>query len=178
MNILLLKDVPNLGLAGQVKNVTEGYARNFLFPKKLAKAANAKDVENFKVVAKRTEHDTAIAGSRLAVLADQIRNMHATIEKKVHDDNKLYGSVSAEEVYELLKGKGLSINKKQIEFNKAIRATGEHKVIIKLSSKVKPELTLKVVATKGANSPKEANSSKEAKTPKVDTSEEVSTSKA
>lgn len=148
MEVLLLKDIKSLGLAGQVKKVSEGYARNYLFPRKLAKVANAAEVVRFQSTVKKMEVDVATAGSRLANLAHQIKNLHITIAKKIHDDNKLYGAVNAEEIVEALKNKGITTNKKQIEFSKTIRTAGEHSVIIKLSSKVKPELTLKVVATK------------------------------
>ncbi|MCK4265135.1 50S ribosomal protein L9 [Candidatus Babeliales bacterium] len=148
MEVLLLKDVPSLGFAGQVKKVSEGYARNFLFPQKIAIFATKQDIENFKKAVKRSEVDTSIAGSRVAALASQIKNIHLVLKKKAHDEDKLYGSVSTEEVANLLKEKGIQINKKQIEFNKTVRTTGEHKVFIKLTSKVKPELILKVVGSK------------------------------
>ncbi len=148
MNVLLLKDVINIGLAGQIKKVSEGYARNFLFPKKLAVIAKPDDIERFQTAVKKADVDVAVLGSRVAALAQQIKSMHLTLKKRIHDDEKLYGSVNADEIVDLLKEKGIQINKKQIEFEKTIRSAGEHKFIIKLTSKVKPEVSLKVIGTK------------------------------
>jgi large subunit ribosomal protein L9 len=86
-----------------------------------------------------------VLSSKAALLAERIRNMVVKIKKRAHDDGKLYGSVGADEVVALLKEKDVVINKKQVEFPKHIKHTGEHKVVIKLSSKLKPELTVKVV---------------------------------
>lgn len=144
MEVLLLKDISNLGLAGQVKKVTEGYARNFLFPNKLAVVANAADVERFKKNIVQKEVDVQVAGSRVAILADQIKNITLILKKKSNDKGKLYGAVGPEDVLELLAQKHVNVEKKQVEFTKSIRTTGEYEVIIRLTSKLKPALKLKV----------------------------------
>ena len=82
------------------------------------------------------------------MVAERIKSMHVSIKERVHDDGKLYGAVSADEIVDLLKAKDISINRKQVEFDKSIKAIGEHKVTIRLSSKLKPQLTVKVEAAK------------------------------
>lgn len=144
MEVLLLKDVSNLGLAGQVKKVNEGYARNFLFPNKLAITATTADVERFKKQISKKEIDTQIAGSRVAMLSEQIKNLKLVLKKKSNENGKLYGAIGAEDVVELLEQKNIHVEKKQIEFPKAIRTTGEYEIIVRLTSKLKPNLTLKV----------------------------------
>jgi large subunit ribosomal protein L9 len=145
MRVFMLKDVERVGMAGQVVNVSDGYASNFLLPRKLAIKANSGTVEQYKEKVQKAEVTTKVLNSKAAMIAERVRNMHLTIKKKTHDDNKLYGAVSADEVVDILKEKDVPVNRKQIEFVKSIRTTGEHKVTIRLSSKLKPELTLKVV---------------------------------
>lgn len=146
MEVLLLKDVETIGLAGQVVKVSEGYARNFLFPRKLAKVAGENEVVSFRQKIERESLDAATLKSRIAMLAHQIANMHITIKEKINDQGKLYGAVGADEVVGLLKEKGIQINRKQVEFSKAIRSVGEYSVTIKLSAKLKPAFSLKVAA--------------------------------
>ncbi len=146
MEVLLLKDIKDIGFAGQVVKVKEGYARNFLFPHKLAKVATADEVMRFTSAVKQSKVEVQIAGSRVAQLAQQIENLHITIKEKANEQGKLYGAVGPDEIVELLKEKGFSINRKQVDFEKAVRSVGEYKVIVKFTSKLKPAFTLKVVA--------------------------------
>ena len=146
MNVYMLKDVENVGMAGQIVKVADGYAINYLIPKKLALQVTAANEAFFKSKIKRVELDKKALTSKIEMLAERIRNLHLTIKKRIHDDEKLYGSISADEIIELLKEKDISVSKKQVEFPKAIKKVGEHKVTIKLSSKIKPQLTLKVIA--------------------------------
>jgi len=146
MKVYMLQDVEKVGIAGTVVKVSNGYAINFLIPRKLAKKINEGEKAFFEKRLIKTTLDTQALNSKVAMLAERIKNMHLVIKERVHDNGKLYGAVSADEVVELLKKKEVNINRKQIEFKKAIRSVGEHKIVIKLSSKIKPELILKVVA--------------------------------
>lgn len=147
MQVYMLKDVERVGLAGQMLNVSEGYAKNFLIPGKLAIEVTEAN-RAFYAGKKQKEHiAAAVLSSKVAMLAERIKSLHVSIKERAHDDGKLYGAVGAEEVVELLKAKDIIINKKQVEFTKSIKAVGEHKVTIRLSSKLKPELTIKVEAS-------------------------------
>ncbi len=146
MRVYMLKDVENVGMAGFVINVSDGYAANFLIPRKLAMKVTQGSTEFLKARVKKVETDKKILSSKAAMVAERIRNMHLTIKKRIHDDNKLYGAISQDEIVDLLKEHDVSVNRKQVGFAKAIKAIGEHKITIRLSSKLKPELTLKVVA--------------------------------
>ena len=145
MNVYLLKDVENVGLAGTIVKVSDGFAQNFLIPRKLAEKVTEKNQSAYEKRVKKVNVEAAVLKNKIAMLAENIKTLHLIIKEKTHDDGKLYGAVSAEEIVELLKEKGFSINKKQVEFPKTVKAIGEHKVVIRLSSKLKPELTLKVV---------------------------------
>lgn len=145
MKVYMLKDVEKVGMAGQVIKVADGYATNFLIPRKLAKKVEEGEKTFFEKRSVKAKIDAQTLNSKIAMLAERIKNMHLVVKERVHDNGKLYGSVGADEVVELLKKKDVNVNRKQVEFKKAIRTVGEHKVAIKLSSKLKPELTLKVV---------------------------------
>ena len=147
MKVLLLKDVPSLGNAGQIKKVSDGHARNYLFPKGLAKVASSSDEARFKTDLKNTTVESSLAGSRVAALADQLKLTNIIIKKKVNDKGKLYGAIGEEDIVGLLAEKNIQVNKKQIEFTKAIRSVGSYSVIVKLTSKLKPEIRVTVEPT-------------------------------
>lgn len=145
MRVYLLKDIEHVGMAGTMVNVTDGYATNYLFPHKFALKVEASQEAFFKNKIVKAEVVKEVISSKLGMLAERIKTTHLTIAKRVHDDGKLYGSVSADELVTLLKAKEIVADRKQIVFGKSIKATGEHAVGIKLTAKLIPEFTLKVV---------------------------------
>jgi len=148
MRVYILKDVEKVGMAGQIINVPDGYAMNFLIPRKLAVEVTDKNQGFFQAKKQKEQVSAAVLSSKVAMLAERIKSLHVTIKERVHDDGKLYGAINADEIVDLLKAKEISINKKQVEFIKSIKSVGEHKVTIKLSSKLQPQLTVKVEASK------------------------------
>jgi len=145
MNVYMLKDVESVGMAGQIVKVSDGYATNFLIPRKLAIKVTEQNAGFYKEKLKKVTVDKKILNSKVAMIAERIKNLHLTIKERVHDEGKLYGAIGADEVIKLLKEKDISVTKKQIEFPKSIKKIGEHRVVVKLSSKLKPEFILKVV---------------------------------
>lgn len=146
MKVYMLKDVEKVGMMGQVITVSDGYAANFLIPRKLAVVVTGENMVHFQEKIKKEQATAQVLSNKVSMLAERIKALHITIKERVHDDGKLYGSVGADEVVELLKGHDISINRKQVEFDKAVRMLGDHKVTIKLSSKLKPQFTLKVIS--------------------------------
>ena len=139
IQVYMLKDVENVGMTGQVVKVSEGYATNFLFPRKLAAKideSNKKFYEGKQVREKITQE---VLSTKVAMIAERIKGLRLSVKQKIHDDGKLYGALSADIVVDLLKQKEIAITKKQVEFVKNIKNVGEHKVIIKLSTKLKPD---------------------------------------
>ena len=134
MKVFLLKDIENVGMAGQIVNVTDGFAANFLFPKKLAQKVMPGAEQFFAQKVKKAEVDAQVLSSKIAMLAERLKTTSIIIKKRIHDDGKLYGSVSADEIVDALKQKNFPVNKKQVVMDKAIRTIGDHKVTIKLSS--------------------------------------------
>ncbi len=146
MKVYMLKDVEKVGMNGQIITVSDGYAQNFLFPRKLAIRVTEENIAFFKEREIKEKVTAEVVSSKASMLAERIKHIQLVIKEKTHNDGKLYGSVSADEIVELLKAKEVAINKKQVEFPKAVKEVGEHKVTIKISSKLKPQLTLKVVS--------------------------------
>lgn len=151
MLVYMLKDVENVGMAGSVVKVSEGYAKNFLIPKGLAKLVTEKEKTFLDSVVKNKEVKKEVIATKIGMLAERIKNTHVSIKKRAHDDGKLYGAVSADDVVDALKTKEIVINKKQVEFDKTVKTLGEHTVFVKLNSKLRPELNIKVIEDKTFN---------------------------
>ena len=148
MNVYMLKDVEKVGMAGQIVKVADGYAANYLFPRKLAVEATENNMEQLKARVVKETINAQVLSSKIAMLAERLKSVVLTIKSRVHDDGKLYGAVSADDIVDLLKAQDVVVNRKQIEFDKTIKTVGEHKATIRLSAKLKPQVTVKVVAQK------------------------------
>lgn len=148
MKVYMLKDVERIGMAGQIISVSDGYGTNFLLPRKLAVEVTEGNLAFYQQKKIKEQVVAEVLNSKIAMVAERIKTLQVSIKERVHDDGKLYGAISSDEIVDLLKAKDISINKKQVEFDKSIKSVGEHKVTIRLSSKLKPQLTVKVEAEK------------------------------
>ncbi len=145
MKVFLRKDIERVGLAGEIIKVSDGYATNFLLPKNFAVEVTPQNEAQFAKRAMVVENRKEVVESKTSMLAEKVKALSVTLKKKLHDDDKLYGAVSQGEVADLLADKGLKIPKNQIVFDKSIKEKGSYKVTVKLSSKLQPKFTLKVV---------------------------------
>lgn len=145
MKVFLLKDVENVGKSGDIKNVSDGYAKNFLFPRKLAVEITTDNESFFKKRIKQIEQRNEEIEIKTSELAEKIKSTELTLPRKIHDNGELYGKVSANEIVDLLAKKKIIISKNQVEFDKSIKTQGKHEITIKLSSRLKPTLILNVV---------------------------------
>lgn len=146
MKVFLLKSVPQVGIAGEVIKVADGYAKNFLFPKKLAVEINATNEQFYKQREKSIEHRKEVIATETSMLSQEISQLKLVLKRKTHDDGKLYAAVNPADVVDLLAAKGIKVGKSQIIFDKAIKSTGTYQVTVKLSSKLQPQVTLQVSA--------------------------------
>jgi large subunit ribosomal protein L9 len=153
MKVFLLKDVVNVGMANQIVNVSEGYAVNFLIPKKLGVQITPENEKNYLGKVKHVEHKKEVIASKTSMLGERIKTLTLTLKKKMHNDGKLYGSVSSTEVAELLSTEGVAVGKSQIEFEKSIKEKGSFPVTVKLTAKLHAKFVLKVIGEdqKGAH---------------------------
>ncbi len=144
MRVFLLKDVAKVGMAGEIIKVADGYGLNYLLPNKLGVEVTAGNEASFQKRVKLIEKRHEVIATQTSMLAEKIKAIRLSLKRKVHDDGRLYGSINALEVVDLLAQQGVNVGKSQIEFGKQIKTTGTYEVIIKLSSKLQPVLKLQV----------------------------------
>jgi large subunit ribosomal protein L9 len=144
MNVYLLKDIEKVGIAGEIVRVSEGYAMNFVIPRKLGVEVTKENEGFYKNKQKTVENRKEVIESKTSILAERIKTVRVTIKKKSHDDGKLYGAINAQDIVDALAEKGVSISKNQVDFGKSIKEKGEYKITIKLSSKLQPQVTVVV----------------------------------
>ena len=144
MKVILMTDVPELGHRGETRDVANGYARNFLLPRKLAVPAtpvNLRNVEHLKRQRVR-EEDRALEAARAA--AGRIEALTLTVTARASEDGRLYGSVSAQDVVEFLEKHRVSLEKRRVLLDEPIKALVEYKVPVRLHGDVTAALTVAV----------------------------------
>ena len=145
MKIVLREDVDKLGERGQVVNVAAGYARNFLFPKALAFAATAGNLKQIELRKKVWVVREAREVEDATKLAASMSGVKIVIAKKVGENDALYGSVTSQEIAELLKAKGFEVDRRKIQMHDPIRALGTFEVPIKIHRQVSARVSVQVV---------------------------------
>ena len=146
MKVILLEDVKSVGKKGELVNASDGYAKNFLFPKKLAVEATKSNLNDFelkqKAEAKRKKEELEQAQN----MAKELENNTVTVKVKTGENGKLFGSVTNKEVAEeIVKQTGMQIDKKKVSIGDPIKMVGERTAVIKLHPKVSAEITIKIV---------------------------------
>lgn len=148
MRIFLLKDVEKIGLAGEIVRVKDGFGQNYLLPRKLGVEVTSTNEKHFANRVKNVEHRKEVIASKTSMLAEKIKSLRVSLKRKTHDEGKLFGAISPQEVVDALAEKGVSVSKSQIDFGKSVKNTGSYDVKVKLSSKLQPSFNLVVVAEK------------------------------
>ena len=146
MKVLLIKDVPNLGKAGEVKEVKDGYGKNFLIARGFAKLATPEVIEAWKKEQAQKAEAQAKEIERLKELKEKIENLTLTITHKAGANGALFGAITNKEVAEALKEKGIDIDKKHIDIHPPIKQTGEYEIDVKLGHGIHAKLNLIVEA--------------------------------
>lgn len=146
MKVFLLKDVERVGVAGEILKVSDGYAQNFLFPRKMAIQVTAQNEKFYEGKIKQVEHRKEVIASVTSMLAEKIKSTSLMLKKKTHDGGKLYASIAPSEIADLLAEKGISVSKSQIQIDKSIKTSGNYDITVKLSSRLQPVVKLKVVS--------------------------------
>ena len=145
MKVIFLKDVKGQGKKGEVKEVSEGYARNFLMPKGLVQPAtegNVKTLEQMNVSEQKKKEKEK---EQAKELGDKIAEMTLVIKAKSGEGGKLFGSITSKQIADELAGQGVKIDKRKIELDDPIRTMGVTNVAIKLHPEVKTTLKVHVV---------------------------------
>lgn len=145
MKVILLQDVKALGKKGEVVNVNDGYARNFILPKKLGVEANGKNLNDLKL---QKNNEAKVAQEHLDAakkLAEELKAGKVVLTMKVGEGGRTFGSVSSKEIAEAVKEQmHLDIDKKKIQLKEQIKTLGTHIVSVKLHTEVTAELNVSV----------------------------------
>jgi len=144
MEVILREEIESLGTRGEVVKVKQGYARNFLLPRRLAvpaTAANKKIVEQERQSWLKKEAKVSAEATELAKLLSPVV---LTFKQKAGENDHLFGSVTAKDIADALAGQKFEIDRKKIQLSDPIRQLGEYKVPVKLHREVTTEVTVKV----------------------------------
>ena len=145
MEIVLLEDVKALGKKGQIVKVYDGYARNFILPKKLGVEATAKNLNDLKLQKANAQKVAAEQLAEAKALAEKIGELSVTLKMKAGEGGRAFGSISSKEIAVAAKDQlGLEIDKKKMVLPEAIKTFGTHEVPVKLHKDVTAKLTVKV----------------------------------
>lgn len=146
MQIILMKDVNGIGKAGEIKNVSDGYARNFLFPQKCALAANDanKRVFDNEKARERKAAEKEIHDAKLS--AEKLEKVSCTLKVKVGEEDKMYGSVTTHDIAKKLEEQGFTaIDKKMILLDEPLKELGVYTVDVKLQHDIIAKVKIWVV---------------------------------
>jgi len=146
MEVILREHVDNLGRRGEIVKVADGYARNYLLPRKLALLAT--DGNKQRIAKERVKFEAVEAEERKVAdaMAARINNLELQISRKVGETEALYGSVTSSDVGEALAKKGFEVDRRKIQLQEPIKRLGEFDIPIKLQRDVTATIKLKVVA--------------------------------
>lgn len=146
MRVILREDVHKLGRSGEIVTVKDGFARNYLLPRKIAVPANEKNV-------RQVEHDKAVISARQAKLkgsaqeqASKLEALSVKISRKVGQQDKLYGSVTALDIAEVLGSQGYKVDRRSIHLPEPIKSLGLHQVELRLHRDVIAKINVEVVS--------------------------------
>ncbi|MCQ4936239.1 MULTISPECIES: 50S ribosomal protein L9 [Anaerotignum] len=146
MKVILLQDVKSVGKKGELVNASEGYAKNFLFPKKLAVEATKSNLNDFELKQKSEEKRKQEELENAQKIAENLKDQVVTIKVKTGGNGKLFGSVTNKEVADaIVEQTKQDIDKKKVSIGDPIKMVGERTATIKLHPKVTAEVTIKIV---------------------------------
>jgi len=148
VKVILINDVETLGKSGELKDVTDGYARNFLIPRKMAvpAAGGAFRAWQHDIASREDKRKKERAEAEIA--AQRIGSTTLTMGVKVGEGGKLYGSITAKEIAEALARRGIVVDRHKVDLDEPLKMLGTYKVAIKVLSGMTPEVTI-VVEPKG-----------------------------
>jgi len=158
MKVLLCEDIDKLGWLGDVVEVADGYARNYLLPQRLATPATEANIKAIaEEKAKRTEQ-RKLAGKRLEAAAKAVEGAEAVVAAKANEQGHLFGSVTAREIAANLREQGFQITDKMVQLPEHIKEVGTHTVALRFSEELTTTVNVVVVAERAAEEAAEETS--------------------
>ena len=145
MKVILLQDVKGKGKKGQMLEVSDGYARNFMLPKKMAIEATPDAINTMRMNDKATQERIAKEKAEALALSKQLRELTLVVTAKGGGAGRLFGSVTNQEIADALKAKaGITLDKRKIVINESIKSVGTYTVTCKLGYEISAPLTVKI----------------------------------
>jgi len=164
MKVVLLEDLPGKGKAGEIKEVSKGYARHFLLPRGLAVLATPTVIKQVESRLEKEKLEESIDHDKLVELAQQIEGREIHFRARMGAGERLFGSITAADVAEeLSQAIGSVIDKKKVDIEKSLRKTGSYEVAVKLASDVNPQITVVIEEEKETETEAEKKTEKKAK---------------
>ena len=145
MKVILTQAIDRLGKAGDCINVKEGFARNYLLPKNMAKEATPGNIKALESLKKKQTLEDAAKLNEAKVLAEKIQNLSITISAKAGEEEKLFGAVTVDMISKALEAEGVSIDKKDLILDEPIKKLGVYQIGAKIHPEVKTTLRVWIV---------------------------------
>ena len=145
MKVILIKDVPKIGKKGDIKNVSDGYARNFLFASHVAVPATENSIKSVEDMKKRDLVKQAKEKEAFVELASKMGKVSLTITAEVGEEDKMFGAVTSEDIAEAMKKEGFEVDKRKVELAEPLKALGAFDVSRKLHPEVSATVKVWVV---------------------------------
>lgn len=148
MKVILLQNIKGIGQIGDIKDVNDGYGRNFLLPRKMAKTATAQSIKESEVLKKKLKEILELEHKKALEIADKLKDVTLEVTEKANASGKLFAAVGRKEIAAKLKQvSGYDVAEDSIVIQEhAIKTTGEHTVVLELTQDVKPEIKVIVHA--------------------------------
>jgi large subunit ribosomal protein L9 len=146
MKIILREDIENLGKAGEVVKVADGYGRNYLIPRNLALLANVRNMKTLDHDRRAIETRAKKARKNAEDVAASLSGLSLSISAKAGEEGKLFGAVTSRDIAEALEAKGFKIERKAVQLEEPIKQLGDYKVKVRVASEVVPEISVTVTA--------------------------------
>jgi len=144
MKIILMDDVPALGRRGEVRDVSDGYARNYLLPHKLALPATAANLKNLEQIKASQDAATAKLTAQAQELARAIEALHFTQARQASDEGRLFGSIGKADIAAFLSQHGVEVERRRIAMDEPIKSVGDFTVPVRLHADVTGQLKVSV----------------------------------
>ncbi|MFC1949195.1 50S ribosomal protein L9 [Chloroflexota bacterium] len=152
MKVIFLEDVPNVARAGEIKEVANGYGRNYLIPSKLALLATADTINSMSAKLEALTRSRAQTEAEMVEMANHLDGREILLEAPSGGKERLYGSITSVDIAtELENATGLAIDKRKIELEESIRKTGTYEVSIRLAKDIVPKIKVTVTGKSAEN---------------------------
>jgi len=145
LKVILKEDVAGLGKTGDVKQVKDGFARNFLLPRRLALVASDENLKQIEIQRKKTEEKAVLEKKKALDLSQRLSNVSVTIAVEVNEEGKLYGALSVSDIVKAVSAEGIELDKKCIVLKEPIKDLGIYDIEVKLFTEVLSKIKVWVV---------------------------------